>query len=233
MKKLLYTVLFLSALQLGAQTKNVGINTSTPEATLEIKNLNTAATAQNAILRIGNTTGNSNHLFRVMHNGYLVSGRNSSHEWPIIIYPLTNDHADFAVVDTDNPNAFLKHYHMNTGSELAAYGSPTDRSGHVFVFSSGGNNSGFFIGPFSDRKGGLYVGEDGKNGIGVSSMPTEVVDIEGGMRIGLQQPAPVAGVIQPQDIPGNPDLDCLRPGEIAYYNGFWGCTSTGWKKIDN
>ena len=110
------------------------------------------------------------------------------------------------------------------GSELTSYGvNFSDRSGHAFVFSSGGMDSGFFIGTYTDTASGIYVGENGKNGIGITSKPTEVLDIGGNIRISSQS------TTSPSE-----NGTCDKLGELLYQNGnFWGCTATGWKMINN
>lgn len=210
----------LSILLGGAITaQEVGINTNAPQATLDIKS------SQNYPLRIGQRIG-ANHLFRVhQDNNRLIFGNSGPSNHYVQVYPLTDDHADFAVRDTDNPNIFLKHYHMRVGTELQNYGVRTDdRTGHVFVFSVEKDDEGFYLGSYSDRANGIFIGKNGKNGIGLTSQPTETVDIEGGVKLGNRQPD--LGTVGE----GNA---CTRPGEIAYNGGFWGCTSTGWKRLNN
>ncbi len=213
----------LSILLGGAITaQEVGINTNAPQATLDIKS------SQNYPLRIGQRIG-ANHLFRVHRDnnklifGAFVGDKPSNHY--VQVYPLTDDHADFAVRDTDNPNIFLKHYHMRVGKELQDYGVTMDgRGGHVFVFSVEEEDEGFYLGSYSDRANGVFIGKNGKNGIGLTSQPTETVDIEGGIKLGGAQPD--LGTLAENGA-------CTRPGEIAYNGGFWGCTSTGWKRLNN
>ncbi|MDO5616840.1 MAG: hypothetical protein Q4G16_11660 [Cruoricaptor ignavus] len=221
-KKISFTAITLFyTFAFSQETKSVGINNSKPEATLDIAHKSTATTP---VFRIGSTTTNSNHLLRVMNTGFLVLGNgNANSQFPLTIYPANNTHADFAVVDGDNPNLFLKHYHIMTGEELTNYGVKfNDRSGHAFVFSSGGLDSGLFLGANTDVASGLYIGENGKNGIGVTTKPTETLDIGGNLRIGTQATTALTE-----------NGTCNNLGEIAYNGSFWGCTSKGWKKIDN
>lgn len=220
MKKIFLISLFCIHHSFFSQSKNVGINNDNPGATLDISN----KTTTNPVFRIGSTPGNSNHLFRVMPSGFLMFGNSSNAFYPVSIYPLNDTHADFAVKDSENPNLFLKHYHMMSGAELTSYGVHfSDRSGHAFVFSSGGMDSGFLIGPYTDTPSGIYIGENGKNGIGITSKPTETLDIGGNLRISSQATSTTTE-----------NGSCDKPGEFVYSGGsFWGCTSTGWKKINN
>lgn len=203
-----------------SQIKSVGINNNNPGATLDISN----KTTTNPVFRIGSTSGNSNHLFRVMPTGFLMFGNSSNTSYPVSIYPLNDTHADFAVQDSNNPNLFLKHYHMMKGNELTSYDVKfSDRSGHAFVFSSDGMDSGFFIGAYTDIPSGIYVGENGKNGVGITTKPTETLDIGGNLRIASQA---TTSTVE--------NGSCDKPGEIVYSSGsFWGCASSGWKKINN
>jgi len=220
MKKILLILIICFYNTFFSQIKNVGINNNDPGATLDISN----KTTTNPVFRIGSSSGNSNHLFRVMPSGFLMFGNSSNTTYPVSIYPLNDTHADFAVKDASNPNLFLKHYHMMSGAELTSYGvNFSDRSGHVFVFSSGGMDSGFFIGPYTDTPSGIYIGENGKNGVGITTKPTETLDIGGNLRISSQATTST-----------RENGTCDKPGEIVYSSGsFWGCTSLGWKKIDN
>lgn len=208
-----------------AQTNNVGINTSAPEATLDIVKTNTT---NSPIFRVGTTATNANHRFRVFNNGYQVFGTGNM-SYPLTVYQLNDNVADFAVVDKDNSNVFLKHYHYNRnmlnnpGAELAGYGiNFTTKTGHVLVFSSGGQDSGLFIGPVTDRASGIYIGENGKNGIGITSAPTETLDVGGNIKIGSES---ATNIVE--------NGNCTKVGEIVYHTNFWGCTATGWKQLNN
>ena len=225
MKKIFTLALACFSLLVVAQTRNVGINTSVPEATLDIYSQSETI----PIVRIGTTATNSNHRFRVMNNGNQIYGNFGLTGFPVTIYTLRDGHADFAIIDANNPNLFLKHYHINQnmlngsqGPELAGYGiNFTVKTGHLILFSSDGLDSGLFLGSVTDNASGLYIGENGKNGIGIISKPTETLDIGGNLRIGSDSTT------------ASENAPCSRPGEIMYSINFWGCTSTGWKKLNN
>lgn len=162
----------------------------------------------------------------------ILSGPNITRKFSLTIKSNGETRPVFAIADKENPKAFFKHYikyqQGTSNAELDAYKIPAQKVGHFFVFSSGGNNdSGFFIGSVTDQPSGLYVGEDGENGVGLTEKPTETLDASGNILI--------AHDTRNTDFNNASNLGtCTKPGEFIYYNGFFACGADNlWKKLDN
>ncbi|MDY3338797.1 hypothetical protein JSO61_009895 [Riemerella anatipestifer] len=202
----------------------LGINNSEPEATLDIQT--PSASAATTLLRFNN--GDSD-ILHIKGSGklYFNYATQDNTKPDIYTYVKNTKLADFAVVNRDNPKSFVKHYsNVDKQGILSDYGIDIgNRLGHLFLFSTGVDD-GFFIGGYTDRANGLYIGENGNNGVSAKEKPTEKLVVGGSLVIG-------GGDREGATLSLAEGGTCTKIGQIAFSASFYGCTSKGWKKLDN
>ncbi|WKS94915.1 hypothetical protein [Riemerella columbina] len=226
MKKIIISLCLVTFGSLFSQ--KIGVNNKEPEATLDVHQP-TSASNRTTMLRINN--GVSNTLL-VKGDGKLqmnVTNLNDTTKNHIYTYVVNRGLPDFGVGNGEHPEAFVAHFaSVDKDAMLSDYGIDIgDRTGHLFLFSTGGNDDGFFIGGYTDRANGIYVGENGNNGIGAKEKPTEKLVIGGVLKISNLDRDGVSLNVAENDT-------CVKPGQIVYNaNAFWGCTNNGWRQLDN
>lgn len=223
MKKIVTLTSFVVFSLINAQSGNVGINTTTPQATLDILTSgNTNATKAFRILNSSNT-----EMVTVLNNRYVGIG-NPAPAVPLDVKGLINA-LDFRIFagTSSAPTNYFQHFSF-FGAGSMNNGNP---GAQMLLFSNDNNplisTSGLYIGPTSDVTGGIYIGEDGKNGVALNgTFPTTTLDVGGSIRI-ADEPTPINPVV---------GSTCTKAGQIVYGSSpkhFFGCVAGLWKQLDN
>ncbi|MGP6603026.1 hypothetical protein [Ornithobacterium rhinotracheale] len=214
MKKL-YIISF-TLLNIFAYAQNkVGINQNNPEATLDIN-----AIADKANVRFDASTGSVPTSLLIQNSDIKVLSINTTTPEAAVHaenFNETSKNSIFSIEDKDSSEIFLRYYdNMQSGDFNSA-----NLGGKGLVYSTGGKNEGFYIGNLSDKNGGIYIGEDGNNGIGLTRKPTAKLDIANHLVMVFSKFV-------------NEGEACTNLGEIVpNSNGIFGCTKAGWKKFNN
>lgn len=244
MKKLLITVSVFTIVLLNAQQGNVGINTDTPEARLEIQSSGNTATTSAMIMK---NTSNST-VFKLQDNGFLGVNHNTP-EAPLHISGVATG-GDLLITRTNQVLSFdgvshtpsFRHLRYASGASF----NNMNLGGQLFVFDVGAHlanphqvldpatntyviaapTNGISILPVNAAaSAGLFIASNGHNGFSLNRAPTVRVDVGGSIRLREVEETVTA------------NASCTgRTGEIVYYRGhFYGCATSPnqWKQLDN
>lgn len=127
--------------------------------------------------------------------------------------------AGISTIAENKGEAAFGFYNSTIGSISTDAAATNNKEADVQLFSIGNGTSS------SDTSNALVIMRDGKTGINTGrSAPTETLDVNGSIKVRGTNYSNIS-----QDAPCNSNL-----GTITFVDDtFWGCTSKGWKQLNN
>ena len=212
-----------------SQQGNVGINTSTPEARLEVQAAGNTFSTTSLSMK-GNSGTN---VFSLHDNGFLGVNNNA----PQGVFHISANTAgnNLLISRGAATRSFAGVSHTPTFRHVryASGGSFNNgnRGGQLLLFDVSANaandntlTNGVSIMPANSTvPSGIYLASNGMNGFSLDRMPTVRMDVGGNVRLREYGNVITAGA------------SCTnRSGEILYYKGhFFGCAGNVWTQLDN